>query len=193
MRAPELSLCGGRECQNLVSGRLHLMRPIIRRTIPLRTHINAEVIAFVFLVSTFLVLLMPIAARAQGDHSSPSASSSPAATQPGVTPGKPLKAKASWYGPGLQGHETSTGEPYNPQKLTAASTKLPLGSTAEVKNLENGREVKVKINDCGPNVAGRKVDLSSRAAHDLKMKHAGVVPVEVKVLKKPPDAHPCTP
>ena len=169
------------------------MRPIIRQSTFPSTHINAEVIAFVLLVSALLVLLIPLAARAQNDHSSPDASSSPSASQPGITPGKPLKAKASWYGPGLQRHETSSGEPYNPQKLTAASTKLPLGSTAEIKNLKNGREVKVKINDCGPDVAGRKVDLSSRAADDLKMKHAGVVPVEVKVLKKPPDAHPCTP
>ena len=169
------------------------MRPIIRPSTYPSTHINAEIIAFVLLVSALLLLLIPVAARANDDHSSPSASSSPAAPQAGVSPGKPIKAKASWYGPGFQGRETTSGQPYNPHKLTAASTKVPLGSTAEVKNLKNGREVKVKINDCGPDVAGRKVDLSSRAADDLKMKHAGVVPVEVKVLKKPPDAHPCTP
>jgi peptidoglycan lytic transglycosylase len=171
----------------------NLMRPIIRQSTFASTHINAEVIAFLLLVSALLLLLIPVAARAQDDHSSPSASSSPAATQSGAATGKPIKAKASWYGPGFEGHKTTSGQPYNPHKLTAASTKLPIGSTAEVKNLKNGREVKVKINDCGPDVAGRKVDLSSRAANDLKMKQAGVVPVEVKVVKKPPDAHPCTP
>ncbi|HEX4210977.1 MAG TPA: septal ring lytic transglycosylase RlpA family protein [Candidatus Binataceae bacterium] len=108
------------------------------------------------------------------------------------SPAKTIHAKASWYGPGLQGHETSTGEKFNSHKLTAASSKLPLGSTAEVKNLQNGRHVKVKINDCGPDAAGRKVDLSSSAANKLKMKHAGVVPVEVKVLHQPAGAQPCT-
>jgi rare lipoprotein A (peptidoglycan hydrolase) len=157
----------------------------------LRTHITIEFIAFLLFVSALVVLTIPMAAEAQTDPGTPRTSSSTSA-QPSATPIKSLKAKASWYGPGFQGHETSTGEPYNPHKLTAASTKIPLGSTAQVKNLKNGRAVKVKINDCGPNVAGRKVDLSSRAADDLKMKNSGVVPVEVKVLNKPPDAQPCS-
>jgi rare lipoprotein A (peptidoglycan hydrolase) len=166
------------------------MRPIIRPT-TLRTHSNVEVFVFVLFLTALLLLIIPIAGGAQTDHSSPEASASHGAVQAGPTAGTPLKAKASWYGPGFQGHKTTTGQRYNPHKLTAASSKIPLGSTAEVKNLKNGREVKVKINDCGPNVAGRKVDLSSRAADDLKMKHAGVVPVEVKVLRNPPDAQPC--
>jgi rare lipoprotein A len=156
----------------------------------LRTHITIEFIAFLLLVSALLVLTIPMA-EAQTKPDTAGTSSNTEA-QPPATPNNSLKAKASWYGPGFQGHETSTGEPYNSHKLTAASTKLPLGSTAQVKNLKNGRKVKVKINDCGPNVAGRKVDLSSRAADDLKMKHSGVVPVEVKVLNKPPDAQPCS-
>src|SRR5579863_6642222 len=63
----------------------------------------------------------------------------PASASSSQAPSKPIHAKASWYGPGLQGHETSTGETFNSHKLTAASSKLPLGSTAEVKNLQNGR------------------------------------------------------
>lgn len=108
---------------------------------------------------------------------------------------KRVRAKASWYGPGFQGHKTSTGETFNQNKPTAAaaSSKLPLGSTAEVQNLQNGQKVEVKINDCGPKVAGRKVDLSSSAANKLNMKHSGVVPVEVKVLHKPADSRSCTP
>jgi rare lipoprotein A (peptidoglycan hydrolase) len=157
----------------------------------LRTHITIEFIAFLLLVSALLVLIISRAAAAQANSATPETSSKNSA-QPPAKPNKPMKAKSSWYGPGFQGHETTTGVPYNPHKLTAASTKLPLGSTAQVKNLENGRKVNVKINDCGPNVTGRKVDLSSRAADDLKMKHSGVVPVEVKVLKKPVDAQPCS-
>lgn len=156
----------------------------------LRTHITVEFIAFLLLLSALLVLTIPLAAAAQTNPDKPEISSNTSA-QPLAEPSKPVKAKASWYGPGFQGHETSSGERYNSHKLTAASTKLPLGSTAQVKNLKNGRTVKVKINDCGPDVAGRKVDLSSRAADDLKMKHSGVVPVEVKVLNKPADAQPC--
>ena len=145
-------------------------------------------------MSLCVLIALSTAALAQpaNPRATPSANAPfPASDHKPASP-KTLHAKASWYGPGFQGRETSTGQTFNPHKLTAASSKLPLGSTAEVKNLQNGRKVKVKINDCGPNVAGRKVDLSSRAANQLKMKHAGVVPVEVKVLHEPADAHPCT-
>jgi len=143
-----------------------------------------------FLLVPALVSLASLAfAQSAGPTPLPTPSSS-VSRAPSSSP-KPIHTKASWYGPGLQGHETSTGEPFDAHKLTAASSKLPLGSTAEVKNLKNGRRVKIKVNDCGPNVAGRKVDLSSRAADKLKMKQAGVVPVEVKVLHEPPGAQPC--
>jgi rare lipoprotein A len=120
-----------------------------------------------------------------------SASVSPAAREQ-PAPGAKIHTKASWYGPGLAGKETSTGETFDPHKLTAASSKLPLGSTAEVENLENGSRVTVKINDCGPYVDGRKMDVSSRAADKLKMKQSGVVPVEVKLLHRPADPRLCT-
>jgi peptidoglycan lytic transglycosylase len=109
-----------------------------------------------------------------------------------LKPGQRVYGDASWYGPGLQGKPTSSGEVFDSHKLTAASTKVPLGTTAQVKNLENGRKVVVKVNDCGPHVKGRSLDLSSGAADKLKMKHDGVVPVEVKVLNKPDDAQLCT-
>jgi len=159
-------------------------------------HSPARLIVRAF-TALFIALFIAMSSLAFAQTSNPA--SSTAATAPSSAPSdhaqtssKPLHAKASWYGPGFQGHETSTGETFNQHKLTAASSRLPLGSTAEVKNLQNGREVKVKINDCGPAAAGRNVDLSSRAANQLKMKHAGVVPVEVRVLHKPADAQPCT-
>jgi rare lipoprotein A len=154
-----------------------------------RIYITVEFVLLVLFTLALLMLALPVISRAQSDSTEQKNAANSSGESTAV--GKPLKAKASWYGPGFEGHKTSTGQPYNPRKLTAASSKLPLGSTAEVKNLKNGRQVKVKINDCGPYVAGRKVDLSSRAANDLKMKHAGVVPVQVKVVKKPPDAQPC--
>lgn len=158
---------------------MNILKPAILR--------NASSVRWTVTLGLGLIALITTAPFALGQTSEPK----PESTSSSQPPSKPIHAKASWYGPGLQGRETSTGETFDPHKLTAASSKLPLGSTAEVKNLQNGRTVKVKVNDCGPNVAGRKVDLSSRAAEKLKMKRAGVVPVEVKVLHKPADAQPC--
>lgn len=145
----------------------------------------------IFLVgSIFIVTALPAVA---GDNSLANNASSTTPTQaaPSAEHGQ-IHAKASWYGPGLEGKTTSSGEVFDPQKLTAASSKIPLGATAQVKNLENGRKVTVKVNDCGPMVKGRNLDLSSRAADKLKMKQSGVVPVEVKILKKPKDAPICS-
>src|SRR5262249_11514502 len=64
---------------------------------------------------------------------------------------------ASWYGPGFNGHATSSGEIYNQDDLTAASTLYALGSHVMVTNLDNGRSVEVRINDHGPYVKGRKI------------------------------------
>ncbi|MGC1615814.1 MAG: septal ring lytic transglycosylase RlpA family protein [Candidatus Acidiferrum sp.] len=86
---------------------------------------------------------------------------------------------ASWYGPGFQGHPTSTGERFNEYGLSAASKTLPLGSTVRVTNPANGRSVDVRINDRGPFVHGRSIDLSKGAAQRLGMTAAGVAPVLV--------------
>jgi len=100
--------------------------------------------------------------------------------------------KASWYGPGLSGHVTATGERFNPNSLTAASTNLPLGSVVRVTNPENGRSVKVRINDCGPYVHGRSMDLSKRAAEKLGITHDGVAHLKVTPVKVPTDAEDCS-
>ncbi len=86
---------------------------------------------------------------------------------------------ASWYGSGFQGHPTSTGESFNEYGLTAASKTLPLGSTVRVTNPANGRSVNVRINDRGPYVRGRSLDLSKRAAQSLGITGTGVAPVLV--------------
>ncbi len=86
---------------------------------------------------------------------------------------------ASWYGPGFAGRPTSTGETYNPEELTAASKTLPLGSHVRVTNPDTGRSVVVRINDRGPFVRGRSLDLSHGAAQQIGLTGKGVGRVQV--------------
>ena len=86
---------------------------------------------------------------------------------------------ASWYGPGFAGRPTSTGEIYNPEGLTAASRTLPLGSHVRVTNPDTGRSVVVRINDRGPYVRGRSLDLSHGAAKQIGLTGKGVGRVQV--------------
>ncbi|MGH7932878.1 MAG: septal ring lytic transglycosylase RlpA family protein, partial [Candidatus Binataceae bacterium] len=111
--------------------------------------------------------------------------STPVVKQGKSIEGKTIVGKASWYGPGLAGQKTASGEKFDPGKPTAASTRVPLGSHAVVTNLNNGRSVKVKINDRGPNVKGRKIDLSKKAARRLDMVDKGTAPVKIKVVDTP--------
>ena len=90
----------------------------------------------------------------------------------------------SWYGPGFVGHLTSDGETFNPNELTAASKTLPIGSRVRVTNPDNGRSVVVRINDRGPYVRGRSLDLSSAAARRIGVADRGVCRVRVRVLHK---------
>src|SRR6516165_4698990 len=83
-----------------------------------------------------------------------------------LKPPKPTvhEVLASWYGREFAGRSTTSGEPFDPRRLTAASNTLPLGSVVKVENPKNGRSARVRINDCGPFVRGRSLDLSLRAA-----------------------------
>jgi rare lipoprotein A len=89
---------------------------------------------------------------------------------------------ASWYGPDFHTKATSSGEPYDMYAMTAAHKTLPIPAYARVTNLANGRSVVVRINDRGPFVANRIIDLSYTAAHKLDMTRAGTTFVEVEVL-----------
>ena len=91
---------------------------------------------------------------------------------------------ASWYGPGFHGRRTASGEIYNMYKFTAAHKTLPLGTYVKVINLENGRSVIVRINDRGPFVKGRIIDLSYAAAKKLGMLKKGVARVKIIALGK---------
>ncbi len=89
---------------------------------------------------------------------------------------------ASWYGPGFAGRRTANGEIFDPSELTAAHPTLPMPSLVRVTNLDNGKSVVVRINDRGPFVAGRIIDLSRRAAELLGFKRAGIAKVRVSIL-----------
>ena len=86
---------------------------------------------------------------------------------------------ASWYGPGFAGRRTSNGEIYNPEGLTAASKTLPIGSHVRVMNPDTGKSVVVRINDRGPYVRGRSLDLSHGAAQRIGLTGKGVGRVRV--------------
>jgi rare lipoprotein A len=90
---------------------------------------------------------------------------------------------ASWYGARFRGRPTASGEPFDPDALTAAHRTLPFGTRVEVARLDTGRRVVVEINDRGPWIDGRIVDLSRAAARRLDMIDAGVVEVGLRVLE----------
>jgi rare lipoprotein A len=92
---------------------------------------------------------------------------------------------ASWYGRDFHGKPTSSGEVYDMREMTAAHKTLPIPTWVEVTNLSNGKSVIVKVNDRGPFVDGRIIDLSQRAAEELDMIRAGTARVRVRALGAP--------
>jgi rare lipoprotein A (peptidoglycan hydrolase) len=93
-----------------------------------------------------------------------------------------LNGTASWYGPRFHGKKTASGKIYDQHKLTAAHKTLPLGTKARVTNLDNGSTVEVEINDRGPFIDGRIIDLSRAAAGALGFVELGLAPVQVEVI-----------
>jgi len=94
---------------------------------------------------------------------------------------------ASWYGVPFHGRRTASGETYDMHQLTAAHRTLPFGTLVRVTNLRNGRKTEVRINDRGPFIEDRVIDLSLGAARALDMVARGVVPVRLEVIAAPPD------
>jgi rare lipoprotein A len=92
---------------------------------------------------------------------------------------------ASWYGSKHQGKATASGEAFDMNRLTAAHRELPLGTTVRVTNLVNLKSVVVRVNDRGPGIHGRLIDVSWAAATKLGFVHAGLTPVEVEVVSYP--------
>jgi rare lipoprotein A len=100
--------------------------------------------------------------------------------------GKTRKGKASYYGREFYGKKMANGKPMNPRSNVAASKTLPLGTKARVTNLNSGKSAVVSIQDRGPYVKGRIVDLSPKVAEELDIKEKGVAPVTVDPLVIPP-------
>ncbi|NET56132.1 MAG: septal ring lytic transglycosylase RlpA family protein [Symploca sp. SIO2E6] len=90
---------------------------------------------------------------------------------------------ASWYGPGFHGRLSASGERFNQNALTAAHRTLPFGTNVLVTNLNNGRSVIVRINDRGPFIRGRVIDLSVAAARVIGMLNSGIAPVHIQILE----------
>ena len=89
---------------------------------------------------------------------------------------------ASYYGAKHHGKKTASGEPFNQHALTAAHRRLPFGTRVQVTNLSNDRSVVVRINDRGPHIRGRLIDLSRQAAEQLGMLRSGIARVRVQAL-----------
>jgi rare lipoprotein A len=92
---------------------------------------------------------------------------------------------ASWYGSERQGKATASGEAFDMNRLTAAHRQLPLGTTVRVTNLTNLKSILLRVNDRGPGISGRLIDVSWAAARKLDFVNAGLTPVEVKVVSYP--------
>ncbi|MCI6988732.1 MAG: septal ring lytic transglycosylase RlpA family protein [Campylobacter sp.] len=99
-----------------------------------------------------------------------------------VSVGDSQKGIASWYGPGFHGKKTSNGETYNMRAMTAAHKTYPMNTMVKVVNLKNGRSEVVRINDRGPFVSGRIIDLSKAAADKLGVSATGTAPVRIEVV-----------
>jgi rare lipoprotein A len=92
---------------------------------------------------------------------------------------------ASWYGEECQGNLTASGEVFDLNVLTAAHWEYPFGTRLRVTNLRNNKSVVVRINDRGPGIAGRVIDVSMAAAHQLGFLNSGVAKVRVEVVSTP--------
>lgn len=137
-----------------------------------------------------IVLLVVSLGAAQGPTSSASKENrntprhDPTQARNQVKPSRTYQVgTASWYGEFFEGKETASGEPYNMYDLTAAHPTLPLGSLVKVTNLHNDRVVYVRINDRGPIVPGRIIDLSYSAAQALRFTHKGLQRVRLEVVE----------
>jgi rare lipoprotein A len=143
-----------------------------------------------------IALLIVGLGAAQGPNNS-EASSAPSRAVPAKPEIRNQTAKpkpyqigtASWYGEYFDGRQTASGEDFHMYDLTAAHPTLPLGSYVRVTNLRNGRAVVVKVNDRGPIVQGRIIDVSYGAARVLQFDHCGVQRVRLDVVKRGTSQH----
>lgn len=144
---------------------------------PLRLHAAAAIGSAL----TLLAALPPQAAQAASDAEAIAVQK---ATPPDRS-GRKRIGKASYYHPMFEGRKMANGQPFDSRGANAASRTLPLGTVARVTNLDNGRSAVVRIQDRGPYVADRIVDLSPGTAQELGMRRQGVARVEVAPITVP--------
>lgn len=96
--------------------------------------------------------------------------------------GDSVRGLASWYGKDFHGKRTANGEVYDMYGISAAHRELPLGTVVDVTHLDNGRRIRARINDRGPYIKGRIIDLSYGAAQKLDMVNEGVARVEIRIV-----------
>ena len=126
----------------------------------------------VFLMAS--VFSMPLISHAKQTHHQPAHAAKASKKMVGI---------ASFYATNFNGRRTASGEKFNNNAMTAAHKSLPFGSKVQVTNVRNGKSVVVRINDRGPYVRGRIIDLSKAAAKKIGIGHAGTVRVKLEVVK----------
>jgi len=102
---------------------------------------------------------------------------------PTAKPNHKEVGEASWYGPGFHGKDTANGETFNQNKMTAAHPRLPLGTKAQVTNLENGKKVEVRINDRGPYAEDRVIDVSRAAEGAWQVSFGSIVDIPSRPVR----------
>jgi rare lipoprotein A len=149
----------------------------VRRTVRDRKTTKTVVIGFAVVLQG--CTLMPGYSPPTPEPSLPTPA--PAAVKPKIAE----FGHASWYGPGFHGKRTASGRQFDDKEFTAAHRTLPFGSKVRVINLDNEKSVTVEINDRGPRVDGRIIDLSRAAASALGMVENGLARVRIEVLALP--------
>jgi rare lipoprotein A len=153
-----------------------------QRTVPVFNSIPISRLHYAFFRAALALILASVAygCSTQAQNMAPTAA--------------PMRARrrdvvlASWYGPGFEGRRTSSGERFHQNGYTAASRTLPLGSHVRVTNVSTGRSVVVRINDRGPYVKGRGLDLSHAAARKIGIDRRGVGVVRVTRIDNASDS-----
>ena len=134
------------------------------------------------LLACAVLLALSLAARAQSAEPRRPPATTASAARERVR--EATRGVASWYGMAFSGKPTASGEPFDPQALTAAHRTLPFGTVVEVRSLVNGRTVRVRINDRGPHSHNRVIDLSEAAARELGLRGRGTKLVEMRVVER---------
>ena len=110
---------------------------------------------------------------------------------PSVASEQPVQyGNASWYGKAFHGKKTASGESYDMNEFTGAHRNLPFGTKVKVRNLRNGKEVIVEVNDRGPFIKSRVIDLSRAAAKSIGLVGKGIVRVSIEVISYPYGVNP---